>query len=115
MIRAYQPFAKRLDEKPRLSILGPRTPYTLNGREFANPHGPGKIPTPLPPRGGFLLGRVGNLCIGWFLAFAIVALLYSADQAYMRGQNTELAMSVLRSVAAAINREAVNLLRQVHG
>jgi hypothetical protein len=114
MIRAYQPFAKRPDEKPRLSILGPRTPYTLNGRDFANPHEPDKIPTPLPPR-GFWSGRVGNHCIRWFLAFAIIALLCAADRAYMGGQNAALAMSAIRSVAATINRQADDLLRHVRG
>jgi hypothetical protein len=115
MIRAYQPFAKRPDEKPRPSILGPRTPFTLNGREFANPHEPDKIPTPMPPRGKFWSMRVGNHCMRWFLAFVIIALLCAADRAYMHGRNAELGMSVLRSGAAAVNREAANLLRQVRG
>jgi hypothetical protein len=50
-----------------------------------------------------------------FLAVVIIILLCAGDQAYMRGRNTELAMSALRSVAASINRQTDNLLRHLRG
>jgi hypothetical protein len=50
-----------------------------------------------------------------FWAAVIIVLLCAADRAYMQGRNTELAMSAFRSVAAAINRQADNLLRHVRG
>jgi hypothetical protein len=49
----------------------------------------------------------------WFYATAVIAVLIAADRAYMRGENTELALSVARSVAATINRQMDDLLRYV--
>jgi hypothetical protein len=47
----------------------------------------------------------------WFYAVVVVAVLVAADRAYMRGANTELALSAMRSVAATINRQVDDLLR----
>ena len=49
----------------------------------------------------------------WLYAAVVIAVLVAADRAYMRGENTELALSVARSVAAAINRQVDDLLRYV--
>jgi hypothetical protein len=42
-----------------------------------------------------------------FVAALVIVVLCAADHAYMRGQNTALAMSAMRAVAATI----VNLVR----
>jgi hypothetical protein len=49
----------------------------------------------------------------WFYAALVIAVLAAADRAYMHGQNTELAMSGLRSVAATINRQVDDLMRHL--
>jgi len=46
----------------------------------------------------------------WFGVALVVVLLCAADRAYMQGQNTALAMSAARSVAATVNRQLDNLL-----
>jgi hypothetical protein len=47
----------------------------------------------------------------WFWIALIIVLLSAADRAYMGGQNAAFAMSGLRSLAAAINRQTDDLLR----
>jgi hypothetical protein len=91
-----------------LARLTPSTvvssPILTSGKRFRHHRHPGE---------GF--GWVGNHFTRWLLAFVAIALLCAADQAYMRGRNTELAMSTVRSAVATVSREAANLLRQVRG
>jgi hypothetical protein len=47
----------------------------------------------------------------WFYAALLIIVLLAVDRAYMRGENTELVLSAVRSVAATINRGTDELLR----
>jgi hypothetical protein len=47
----------------------------------------------------------------WFWAAVVIVVLMAADRAYMDGQNTALAISGLKSVAAFISRHVDDLLR----